>query len=64
MFEPKEENPMLRWRGASRYYHPEYKEGFLLELAAVKREREVFGLTNLKVMVPFCRTPEEGATLR
>jgi pyruvate, water dikinase len=59
-FEPHEENPMLGWRGASRYYHPEYKEGFLLEVAAVRRVREVFGLTNLKVMVPFCRTPDEG----
>ncbi len=60
LFEPKEENPMLGWRGASRYYHPDYKAGFLLEVAAVKRVREVFGLKNLKVMVPFCRTPEEG----
>jgi len=60
-FEPHEENPMLGWRGASRYYHPDYKEGFLLECAAVKRVREVFGLTNLKVMIPFCRTPEEGS---
>ncbi|WP_456414961.1 phosphoenolpyruvate synthase [Oceanithermus profundus] len=60
LFEPREENPMLGWRGASRYYHPDYKEGFLLELAAVKRVREVMGLENLKVMVPFCRTPEEG----
>ena len=59
-FEPHEENPMLGWRGASRYYHPDYKEGFLLELQAVKRVREVFGLKNLKVMIPFCRTPEEG----
>jgi len=59
-FEPSEENPMLGWRGASRYYHPDYKEGFLLECAAVKRVRETFGLTNLKLMVPFCRTPEEG----
>jgi pyruvate,water dikinase len=59
-FEPSEENPMLGWRGASRYYHPNYKEGFLLEVAAVKRVRETFGLTNLHVMVPFCRTPEEG----
>jgi pyruvate,water dikinase len=59
-FEPSEENPMLGWRGASRYYHPQYKEGFLLECAAVKRVREVFGLTNLKLMIPFCRTPEEG----
>jgi pyruvate,water dikinase len=59
-FEPSEENPMLGWRGASRYYHPDYKEGFLLECAAVKRVRETFGLTNLKLMIPFCRTPEEG----
>ena len=59
-FEPTEQNPMLGWRGASRYYHPKYKEGFLLECAAVKRVRETFGLTNLKVMIPFCRTPEEG----
>jgi pyruvate,water dikinase len=59
-FEPAEENPMLGWRGASRYYHPQYKEGFLLECAAVKRVRERFGLTNLKLMIPFCRTPEEG----
>ena len=60
LFEPREENPMLGWRGASRYYHPDYKEGFMLELAAVKRVREKFGLSNLKVMVPFCRTPDEG----
>ena len=59
-FEPAEENPMLGWRGASRYYHPGYKEGFLLECAAVARVRKVFGLGNLKVMIPFCRTPEEG----
>jgi pyruvate,water dikinase len=59
-FEPTEENPMLGWRGASRYYHPSYKEGFLLECAAVRKVREEFGLTNLVVMVPFCRTPEEG----
>ena len=59
-FEPREENPMLGWRGASRYYHPGYKEGFLLECAAVRRVREVFGLSNLKVMIPFCRTPDEG----
>ena len=59
-FEPSEENPMLGWRGASRYYHPSYKEGFLLEVAAVKRVREVFGLANLELMIPFCRTPEEG----
>lgn len=59
---------MLGWRGASRYYHPGYKEGFLLEVAAVRRVREVFGLQNLKLMIPFCRTPAEGervlATMR
>jgi pyruvate,water dikinase len=60
LFEPHEENPMLGWRGASRYYHPDYKEGFMLELAAIRRVREVFGLKNLKLMVPFCRTVEEG----
>ncbi len=59
-FEPAEENPMLGWRGASRYYHPGYKDGFLLEVAAVKRVREEHGLVNLKLMVPFCRTVEEG----
>jgi pyruvate,water dikinase len=62
-FEPDEENPMLGWRGASRYYHPEFKEGFLLEVEAVKRVRERLGLTNLKVMVPFCRTPDEGRSV-
>ena len=51
---------MLGWRGASRYYHPEYKEGFVLEIEAVKKVREEMGLTNLKVMIPFCRTPSEG----
>ncbi|MCB0069205.1 MAG: phosphoenolpyruvate synthase, partial [Caldilineaceae bacterium] len=48
------------WRGASRYYHPDYREGFVLEVKAIKRVREEFGLTNLLVMVPFCRTPDEG----
>ena len=51
---------MLGWRGASRYYHSNYKEGFMLEVAAVKRVREQMGLTNLKVMIPFCRTVAEG----
>ncbi len=59
-FEPVEENPMLGWRGASRYYHPQYKEGFALEVLAVRRVREQMGLTNLDVMIPFCRTPAEG----
>ncbi|MDH3299403.1 MAG: phosphoenolpyruvate synthase [Acidimicrobiia bacterium] len=60
VFEPIEENPMIGWRGASRYYHPDYRAGFELELAAIRRVRSTFGLTNLKVMVPFCRTPDEG----
>ncbi|HVU94210.1 MAG TPA: phosphoenolpyruvate synthase [Puia sp.] len=59
-FEPKEENPMLGFRGASRYYSPLYKEGFRLECAAIRKVREEMGLTNLKVMIPFCRTVEEG----
>jgi len=60
IYEGKEENPMIGWRGASRYYHEDYKDGFVLELEAVKRVREKMGLTNLKLMIPFCRTPEEG----
>lgn len=59
-FEPSEANPMIGWRGASRYYHPDYQEGFLLEIEAIKKVRDRFGLKNLLVMVPFCRTPEEG----
>jgi pyruvate,water dikinase len=59
-FEPSEENPMLGFRGASRYAHPLYREGFALECAAVRRVRRDMGLTNLKLMVPFCRTPQEG----
>jgi pyruvate,water dikinase len=51
---------MLGWRGASRYYHPGYKDGFLLEVAAVRRVREEMGLENLTLMIPFCRTPQEG----
>lgn len=60
LFEPKEENPMLGFRGAARYYDTRYREGFALECAAVKKAREIMGLTNLKLMVPFCRTPDEG----
>jgi pyruvate,water dikinase len=59
-FEPAEENPMLGWRGASRYYDPRYREGFLLECRAMKKVREEMGLTNVKLMIPFCRTVEEG----
>ena len=60
LFEPKEENPILGWRGASRYYHPEFRSVFELECQAVKKVREEWGLTNLATMIPFCRTPEEG----
>ncbi len=59
-FEPHEENPMLGWRGASRYYSDNYKEAFILECKALKRVREEMGLKNMKAMIPFCRTPEEG----
>lgn len=59
-FEPKEENPMLGFRGASRYYDERYREGFALECHALKRVREVMGFTNVIVMVPFCRTPAEA----
>ncbi|VVB61299.1 putative phosphoenolpyruvate synthase [uncultured archaeon] len=59
-YEPKEENPMIGWRGASRYYDDKYKAGFALECEALKKAREEFGLNNIKVMIPFCRTPEEG----
>ncbi len=59
-FEPHEENPMLGWRGASRYYSDDYREGFALECRALKRVRDEMGFTNVVVMVPFCRTPEEA----
>lgn len=60
LYELAESNPMLGWRGASRYYDPRYKAAFLLECAAIKRAREKMGLSNIIVMIPFCRTPEEG----
>ena len=59
-FEPKEENPMLGFRGASRYYDERYREGFALECRAMRKVRESMGLENVKLMVPFCRTVEEG----
>lgn len=62
VFEPKERNSMLGWRGASRYIHPDFADAFRLELESVRRVREM-GFTNLKVMIPFCRTPEEGADI-
>ncbi len=60
LFEPIEENPMMGWRGASRYYDPGFARAFALECKAVKKVREVLGLWNVSVMIPFCRTPEEG----
>jgi pyruvate,water dikinase len=59
-YEPVEENPMLGFRGASRYYDPRYRDAFGLECQAMKKVRDRFGLTNLKLMIPFCRTVEEG----
>jgi pyruvate,water dikinase len=60
IFEPHEENPMLGFRGASRYYNDRYREGFGLECAAIKKVREEMVLNNVKVMIPFCRTVEEA----
>ncbi|MCX6745840.1 MAG: phosphoenolpyruvate synthase, partial [Candidatus Parcubacteria bacterium] len=60
LYEPKESNPMIGWRGASRYYDPKFKPAFDLECQAMKKVRNEMGLTNVKVMVPFCRTVEEG----
>jgi pyruvate,water dikinase len=59
-FEPSEGNPMIGFRGASRYAHPAYAEGFALECAAMRRVRELMGLTNLKLMIPFCRRIDEA----
>jgi pyruvate,water dikinase len=63
-FEPDEQNPMLGFRGACRYYHLDYRDGFALECRAVKKVRTEMGLTNLKVMIPFCRTVEEGVRVQ
>ncbi|MBN1280786.1 MAG: phosphoenolpyruvate synthase [Candidatus Thermoplasmatota archaeon] len=60
LYEPKEHNPMIGWRGASRYYDKTYKPAFGLECIALKKARDEMGLTNIKPMIPFCRTPEEG----
>ena len=60
LFEPKEDNPMIGFRGASRYYSEKFRESFSLECKAIKKVREEFGLKNVSVMVPFCRTVEEG----
>ncbi len=59
-FEPAEENPMIGWRGASRYYSPDYREGFALECAAIKKVRSELGFGNVIVMIPFCRTLREA----
>ncbi|MBC8198855.1 MAG: phosphoenolpyruvate synthase [Desulfobacteraceae bacterium] len=60
LYEPEESNPMIGWRGASRYYDEKYKPAFELECMALLKARNDMGLTNIKLMVPFCRTPEEG----
>ena len=59
-YEPKEENPMMGWRGASRYIDNKFKPAFMLEIEAIKRVRRIMGLKNVDVMIPFCRTLEEG----
>jgi len=59
-YEPVEDNPMIGFRGASRYYDKDYMEGFALECLAMKKVRDEMGLTNVKLMIPFCRTVEEG----
>jgi pyruvate, water dikinase len=59
-FEPKEDNPMMGWRGASRYYDKNYTDGFALECRAFKRVRDEYGLTNMELMIPMCRTLTEG----
>ncbi|TSC82558.1 MAG: pyruvate, water dikinase [Parcubacteria group bacterium Gr01-1014_20] len=64
LYEPLEENPMIGWRGASRYYDPKFKEAFKLECLALKKVRQEFGLENAHPMVPFCRTKEEGVKIQ
>lgn len=59
LYEPNEENPMIGWRGASRYYSADYKDAFKLECEAIKYARDVMKMTNVVVMIPFCRTPAE-----
>ena len=60
LYEPSEHNPMIGWRGASRYYDEKFKQAFGLECKALKKARDEMGLDNIKPMIPFCRTPEEG----
>ncbi|MFO8078508.1 MAG: phosphoenolpyruvate synthase [Thermoplasmatota archaeon] len=60
LYEPKEHNPMIGWRGASRYYDDKYKPAYGMECKAIKKVRDEMGLTNVKPMIPFCRTPDEG----
>jgi pyruvate,water dikinase len=60
LYEPEEHNPMIGWRGASRYYDHKFKPAFALECQALKKARDEMGLTNIKPMIPFCRTPDEG----
>ncbi|MFN1834165.1 phosphoenolpyruvate synthase [Balneola sp. MJW-20] len=63
-FEPEEDNPMIGWRGASRYYSPDYTEGFSLECEAIRQVRDIVGLDNVIVMIPFCRTLNEAKNVK
>lgn len=63
LYEPEEENPMIGWRGSSRYYDPRFKDAFKLEVLAIKKAREEFGLVNIVPMLPFCRTVEEAKNI-
>ena len=63
-YEPIESNPMIGWRGASRYYAPQFVPAFEMECQAMKKVRDEMGLTNLKIMIPFCRTVEEGRRVK
>jgi len=62
-YEPEESNPMIGWRGASRYYDPRFAPAFAMECRAIKKVRQEMGLDNVWVMIPFCRTAEEGKKL-
>jgi len=64
LYEPEESNPMIGWRGASRYYSPEFLPAFKLECEAFRKVRDDMGLNNLKIMIPFCRTVEEGKRIK
>ena len=64
MFEPVEENPMIAWRGASRYVDPKFSPAFEMECEALRGVVQEYGLDNLQLMIPFCRSPEEGVQVK